>query len=163
MLYVLTYCGSQRGARSLEDDRISFFAPLLNPGFFRQLDLLLFAVVLPLKPRPLPPLRLCVDRSAARLGSATPVCADRGGSSVHTLPSYVATRTVPLLGEPSPLARTAGSELGDLLGADDECSAAPAASLSCPWLRTCSAAEKSAPSPTLHYDKSRQAGRQAGS
>lgn len=48
-----------------------------------------------------------------------------------------------------------------LIGADDECSAAPTAFLSCPWLRTCSAAEKSAPSPTLHYDKSRQAGKQA--
>lgn len=37
---------------------------------------------------------------------------------------------------------------------DAQLSAAP---LSCPWLCTCSAAEKSAPSPTLHYDKSRQA------
>lgn len=54
------------------------------------------------------------------------------------------------------------SELRDSTGADDERLCSSDSFLpSCPWLRTCSAAEKSAPSPTLHYDKSRQAGRQA--
>ncbi|KAK5895045.1 hypothetical protein CesoFtcFv8_011669 [Champsocephalus esox] len=69
--------------------------------------------------------------------------------------SFLAVRSEPLQD------RVLGSELRDLLGRTMSAlqlrqliSVLPMA----PY--TCSAAEKSAPSPTLHYDKSRQAGRQ---
>lgn len=153
MLHVLTYCGSLCGVRSPQK-MTGCFSPqlwLLSPT--RSYSV---CGSLPLKPRPLPALRLCVDRSAVRSRR----CADRGSFCPHA----PVIRGDDCVGSQRTFTCTDRRVwTRGLVGAVDECSAAPAAFLSCPWLRTCSAAEKSAPSPTLHYDKSRQAGRQAGS
>jgi len=156
-------------------------SPSRSPAAVLKLHLVLFAVVYNVYPNtPTPQLLhsvcLCVCVRA------------RARSAVYHAGVVISSESVPAQRVPlcgglvtrrtCSRARVAGSELrGDLMGRATSVSAAPHSFFlffssssffsffslpSCPWLRTCSAAEETgAPSPTLHYDKSRQAGGRA--